>query len=529
LPLAFILTVIIALVIWHSPAAVIIASGLNGIIIALNILLIVFGALTVLFTLRESGALATINSSFTNISADRRIQAIIISWLFGSFIEGAAGFGAPAAIVGPLLLSLGFPALAAAMVALIFNFTPVSFGAVGTPTLIGIGTSLNIPEINQALIHSGMNYSEFIHQIGVWTALQHIIPGIFLPVIATAMLTRFFGENRSIKEGLEIWPYAIFSGLCFVVPYVLIAILLGPEFPSLLGGVTGLLILIPVTKSGFLNPKTVWDFPPKDKWEKNWFGSISMENTKRENKITSFHAWIPYGLIGIILILTRIRMLPFGGWIKVINIHFSNILGTSISGNFEPIYNPGIFPFLFISLLCIPVFRMKSKQVTTAWMEAVKRIKNPMIAMLFAVPLVQIMMHSGDGGVTMTTMPVTAAVFIAKFFKGAWPLIDPFVAAIGTFVAGSNTVSNMLFSFFQYSIAERLEISRIIVISLQNVGGALGNMVGIHNIIAASATVGLFGVEGILIRRNLFPMILLSTLIGLTGLILIYFVVPALF
>ena len=138
MPLAFLVTIILAAFVWETPLNWISASTLNGLVITFEIILIVFGALALLFTLRESGALSAINRGFTNISPDKRIQVIIVAWLFGGFIEGAAGFGTPAALAAPLLLSLGFPALAAVMLALIANGAAANFGAVGTPTIIGI-------------------------------------------------------------------------------------------------------------------------------------------------------------------------------------------------------------------------------------------------------------------------------------------------------------------------------------------------------------------------------------------------------
>ena len=155
MPIAFLAALLLALLVWGTPGNWILAACVNGAGIAIQILLIVFGALAVLFTLRESGALAAINAGFHRISPDRRVQAIIIAWFFGGFIEGSAGFGTPAALAAPLLLSLGFPALAAVMVSLIANSTPVSFGAVGTPTLIGVGQSTNIPQILQQLADAG--------------------------------------------------------------------------------------------------------------------------------------------------------------------------------------------------------------------------------------------------------------------------------------------------------------------------------------------------------------------------------------
>lgn len=529
MPVSFVVTLLLVIFVWGTPMNWVLASTLNGVVIAFKIIFIVFGALTLLFTLRESGALAAINKGFVSISPDRRVQAIIVAWLFGAFIEGSAGFGTPAALVAPLLLSLGFPALASVMVALIANSTPVSFGAVGTPTLIGVGSSLNTPEIISTLADHGMTYSQFMHQMGIWTALQHAIPGILMPLIMVVMLTRFFGDKKSIKDGLAIWPYAIFAGLCLVVPYLLIAIFLGPEFPGLFGGLIGLAILVPSTKAGFLVPKENWDFPDASKWEKNWMGSISIKGDNENGNISLFKAWIPYILIGLLLVLTRVRFLPFNSWINAFKYQSPELFGTQVVTDFAPLSIPGIMPFMLIALICIPLFSMNRKHVSIAWMEAIMRIKDPFIALIFAVPLVRIMMQSGTNANDYLSMPIAMAQEMVNVFHGAWPMVDAFVGALGAFMSGSNTVSNMLFSLFQYSIADNLGISHLLAVSLQNVGGALGNMICVHNVIAACATVGLMGVEGLLIKRNLIPMTFAAIIVGTIGLILAFVVVPGLF
>ena len=522
MPVAFVAALLLALYVWGTPGNWVLAATLNGLVIAFKILFIVFGALLVLFTLRESGALETINRGFANISPDKRVQAIIIAWLFGGFIEGAAGFGTPAALAAPLLLSLGFPALAAVMVALIANVTPVSFGSVGTPTLIGIQSSLDIPAVHQYILDHGITFPEYIRQIGVWTAVQHALPGLLIPLLMITMMTRFFGEKRSFREGLAIWPYALFAGFCFVGPYLLVAILLGPEFPTLLGGLIGLAILIPATRAGFLVPGKTWDFPDRSSWEKNWMGSISMDRPAGGTPVSLIRAWIPYLLIGLLLVLTRIRSLPFASWVRSASINYDGLFGTSIGGTIDPLNNPGILPFMLVALIAIPLFGMKKREVGIAWREAVLRMKNPLIALLFAVPMVRIMMQSGNNPGEVPGMPIAMAMAMTRLFQGAWPLVDAFTGALGSFMAGSNTVSNMLFSLFQFSIAEQLGISTLLVVSLQNIGGALGNMICVHNVIAACATVGLVGVEGLLIRRNLLPMTLVGLLVGLIGLILVY-------
>jgi lactate permease len=529
MPVSWILGVVLAILVWQTPGQWIVASSLNGVVLALQILVIVFGALILLFTLRESGAMAAINRGFMGISEDKRIQAIIIAWFFGAFIEASAGFGTPAALMAPLLLSLGFPALAAVMVTLIANSTCVSFGAVGTPTLIGVGSTLEIPEIVSVLSALGMTYPDFIHEVGFWTAVQHSVMGIFIPLIMVAMMTRFFGEKRSYSEGLSIWPYALFAGLVFVVPYMLVAWLLGPEFPSILGALLGLVIIIPSTKAGFLVPKEKWDFPEKSKWEANWIGSISAGDHHDGAHISVFKSWIPYILIGVLLILTRIKQLPFLDMVKSVSISYENLFGTDIKNTFPILYNPGILPFMLIALFCIPLYKMNKNQVATAWRHATKRIIGPAIALLFAVPMVRVMMQSGQNMVDLASMPIIMAQYITNVVQGAWPLVSPFVGALGAFMAGSNTVSNMMFSLFQYSIADQLAISHSIIVAMQSVGGAFGNMICVHNVIAACATVGLVGVEGLLIRRNLIPMTLYGLVVGITGMLLIYIIMPGVF
>ena len=143
MPLVFIFTSIISYFIWGMSEARILASTLQGLIISISILWIIFGAILLLNTLKYSGAINTIRSGFSDISKDRRVQVIIIAWLFGCFIEGASGFGTPAAVAAPLMVAVGFPPIAAVVFGMMIQSTPVSFGAVGTPLLVGVqGLSL---------------------------------------------------------------------------------------------------------------------------------------------------------------------------------------------------------------------------------------------------------------------------------------------------------------------------------------------------------------------------------------------------
>lgn len=111
MPVAYLVTLLLSAVVWKTSALGLATASIQGLILAASLLYIIFGALLLLATLSASGAVATIRDAFTRISPDRRVQAIIVGWLFGSFIEGASGFGTPAAIAAPLMLALGFPAM----------------------------------------------------------------------------------------------------------------------------------------------------------------------------------------------------------------------------------------------------------------------------------------------------------------------------------------------------------------------------------------------------------------------------------
>ncbi|SVB19909.1 uncharacterized protein METZ01_LOCUS172763, partial [marine metagenome] len=240
MPVTYVLTAIIAVIIWGMPGASVVAASIQGLFITFDILMIIFGAILLLNTLKYSGGLAVIRNGFSQVSPDRRVQVIIICWLFGSFIEGASGFGTPAAIVAPLMVALGFPAICAVMLGMMVQSTPVTFGAVGTPILVGVRGGLDSPEVLRSLSSSSMEMQEYLHVITANVVTLHAIAGTFMPLLMCMMMTRFFGAKKSWSEGLAILPFAIFGGLAFTVPYYLTGIFLGPEFPSILGALVGM-------------------------------------------------------------------------------------------------------------------------------------------------------------------------------------------------------------------------------------------------------------------------------------------------
>ncbi|TVT27337.1 L-lactate permease [Salinicoccus cyprini] len=513
---SFIITVLIAYFGWQMGAVSITAASLKGVMTALEVGVIVFGAVLLLNMLKESGAVDTIRASFTSISPDRRVQAIIVAWLFGTFLEGAAGWGAPATIVGPLLIALGFPALAAVMVALMLQSTPVSYGAVGTPILVGVNTSLeNQPVVNNYIDGSGQEMSNFIFEVGGQVSIFHAIVGLFVPLLMSAMLTKFFGRNRSFREGFAVWPFAIFAGLAFVIPFTLVANFLGPEFPSLLGGLIGMAIVIPLAKKGFLMPKTTFDFEPRESWQKSWLSDIAAD-VKPTKKISMVKAWMPYVLVALLLVITRVEALGLKAIVSSWVISFENILGTDITHNLTPLMIPGVV-FIVVAILSGWLHGLDGKGMANAFKVSGRTIVAAMAALIVSVPLVQVFINSGLNDAGFDSMPLVLAQGAASLFGDNWPLVSPAIGAMGAFAAGSNTVSNMMFGLFQFGVADEIGANPLYIVALQAVGGAAGNMICVHNVVAASAAAGLIGKEGTLISRLLIPTAFYLVLAGAVG------------
>jgi lactate permease len=499
----WITTVLIAYFVWQMPLIWISAATFKGIFVALEIILIIFGAILLLKLLELGGAISVLDKTLKNISADRRIQVILIAFLFSSFIEGAAGFGTSAALAAPLLVSLGFPALAAVTVALIANSVPVTFGAVGTPILIGVKS---VVEIN-------------LMQVTFYAALIHFIIGTFIPLALVMILTKWYGKNKSFKEGLAIWPYAIWAGLCFTVPYLITASFLGPEFPSLIGGLGGMIVLIFTTKKGFLVPKKRWDFPNKKSWPTEWKTTHASLHTRKLLSIKK--AILPYVLVGLLLALTRIPQLPIGQWLKELTINIPSIFGAEINYSFAPLYSPG-FVFIIVSVLTLFILKIKQKDMQEIVYSTFKKIKVPFFTLIFIVALVQIILLSKNNIANIASMPLVLAQFFSSYTGKLYPFFSPFIGMVGSFISGSNTVSNLFFTAFQYETAVQLGISTVIIVALQAVGGAIGNMIAVHNVIAASATVGLKDQEGKIIRATVIPALIYALLAGIIGMVLVY-------
>ena len=508
--ISWIMSAVFAMIFWDVEIIAVIASSVYGMLSSVDVLIIIVGAILLMNTLKASGATASINRGFMNICPDKRVQACIIGFSFCSFIEAAAGFGTPAALAGPLMVSLGFPPMAAAMIALIFDSTAVSFGAVGTP-------------VTSALHALGMSGDvEFAKDFALWTAIPHAVVSIILPLLVLMLTTKFFSKEKSFKPALEAAPFAIFTGLSFAVPYILVTVFIGYDFASLIGALFSIAITVIAARKGFLVPKKTWNFGNSEEWEKDWLAT-SPVTPVAESKMSVLKAWIPYVLVALVLVITRIPQLGVKGLLTsgapfVVGIQ--NLFGfDKLDWSVKWAYLPGT-AFILVAIFTNFFHKMDRKKVAESWKDTFKQVSGAALALFFGLALVEVMKYKNAADISMMDQMANA---LAKVGEDLYVLIAPFIGVLGAFVSGSATVSMNLFSNLQYNTATVLGIAPAFVMAMQCVGAAVGDMVCINNAVAASATIGVVGNEGKLIKKNAIPM-LIYTLITVA----IFYIVIAL-
>jgi len=466
-PLAFLFTAALTHLVWQLPNELLAASVLKGMLLSADILLIIFGAVFFLKFLANSGYLSKVESLLCSLSPDRRVQAIVIAWLFGGFIEGSAGFGTPAAIVAPLLAAIGFPVLTSILVALAANSTSVAFGAVGTPVRIGF---------------AGLD----IQNVAWNAALINAVAGLFVPLLILALVVRERPQGR-MRSFFEAVPFALAAGLAFLLPSVAVANF-GYEFPTLIGAALGLFATGIMVKMGLLVPVKIFRF--------------SGESEKAQSARPRFLPTVfPYLLLiallvtGKFLFSDRIPLILPGGQVHSFSI-----------------FNPGL-AFLTGALLLLFLGKAKSRDLFLSAKEAVQPLWRAGVAIFFISTTTQLMILSAEG-------PRESGMLahIASTLAPVFPWVSVALGAFGSFMAGSATVSNLIFGPIQAGLAEGGNIALAWVLAMQLVGAGAGNMVALPNILAVQATVGSHDSEAKVLGKLLLPCVLYIVFATLAGL-----------
>ncbi len=502
---SFLLTVLLMHFVWQVSTLDTAAYTVYGVLKAVDLLLIVAGAIFLQNTLKKAGLMDVIRSGFQTISPDPRIQAIIIGYLFGAFIEGSAGFGTPAALAAPLLVGLGFPAVPACVVSLISNSTPVPFAAAGTPTLTTISNMAD--QLTASSVGQEWFTREVTHKVCVYLG----VGGLVVPILLVAVLVLCFGEREQrLRRILEMVPFSLLAALTFLVPYYLLGTFLGPEFTSIVGAIAGMFLTVLAARFHILVPKHRWRFRTDAATPQTDLGTPPTTGQ-------FFLAWTPYLAIAVLLFVTRVDVFGLKDILKGIYIPIHNILGVDgLNLDFQWAYNPGIFPFGVVALVTALVRRVPGRETAQVARDTGRQLANLTVALIAGVAMVQLMMHSGENGSGLDSMLSQISQLMVNLVGTAFPYMSPVIGIFGAFVSGSCTVSSTLFGPLQYETAELLGLSTTTIVALQLTGGALGNMICINNVVAVTSTTNAPGNEGRIIRTNLLPCLVYCAIVWVT-------------
>jgi lactate permease len=422
-------------------AGALIGTGAEALFSAVGILWIILPALSLYELQRHSGAIDTIRTGLMSLSSDKTLLAVVIAWFFALFMEGAAGFGTPVALAAPLLVGLGFTPVVAVALPLIGHVAGTAFGAIGTPILAQYDVS-------------GISGDE----IALPTALLHasLAPLLVLSIVFIARTERFHAKYAA---------WAIFAAACFLLPYLGLAAFTGPELPTVGGALAGGLIFAFV-----LRRKHAQQIGTLDAKSLAW-------------------AAMPYALlVGLILVT---RLVPqIGDALRQVVLAWT--LPGPFAGSIEPLFHPGtmvLAGFLFGGLLQGRALA----ELASAVAAAVRRLVPVAIALFAMLAIARLMVHAGM---------IDALAATATRTGWAWLLLAPSVGAIGAFITGSTTASNILLTDLQLAAAIGLGLPPLLLIAAQGFGAAAGNSVALHNIITGAATVGLQGHEGDILRKT---------------------------
>ena len=458
-------TIILVVLVWQIQPVFILNSFLKGTFISFDILLIIFGAIFFLEILRNTKIIESICLYLAKISPDYRIQIILLAWFLENFLEGTAGFGTPSTVVAPLLIGIGLSPILAVSVAMLGNSTAGAFGAAGTPIRVGF---------------AGLN----IVNVPLYASLFNLV-GLIVPVFILWLST--FGQKDRKTHFLEAIPFAIFSGIAFVVPSVFLTFL-GQEFPSIIGSVVGFLIVLIAIKLKIFTPRQI--------------RTLHQESLKTE-KISPLKVFFPYLLFIFLLIIGKFCFS-----------NFNFTLNFGLKHTFT-LFNPGLI-FILATIPTIILYEKNKKNNFKTIKESFVKAIEPFLVIATISVMVQLMIYSNQN----ISGNYSILQIIANNLKTPFlPFMAPIIGAFGSFLTGSVTISNIMFGSILQNISLAMGFNTALILSLQLVGGAAGNMIALADILPALVVVNLKGKERDVIKRVIIPCIIYVFLVGIIGLL----------
>lgn len=448
-------TAILASFVWQMAPARIASSVMEGGLIALvPIIWVILAAVFTYFAGVESGAMETVRATLVTLSPDRNVQAVIIAYCFGGFLEGVAGFGTAVAIPTAVLITMGFAPVTAAVIALVANSVPVAFGALGIPVIV-------LAQI------TGLDLATLTRYV----ALQLLPFSILVPLVI-ALISN--GGARGIGPSL---PEIFVLGILFGGIQTLTAFYLGPELVAVMGAL-GSLALYVLYKSA------------TGKWK--------AEGDQKKLLL----ALAAYIILLALVLITRLLPLDF---LKRAPFVLTVPVGAG-AVKIDWLTTPGTL--LFVSAIVGSLLQgLSLSQVGRVFVQSLNRIKWSAWTIVNIVALAKIMGYSG--------MVASTATLLAALSGKAYPLLAPGLGAVGTFVTGSDTASNILLGELQRETAVKIGADASWIVASNTAGATAGKMISPQSISVAAATIGLQSEERAIVRRTILYCTAYSAVMGL--------------
>lgn len=481
---SLIFCIVIAALVWKMPAKHIIESIAEGLAVALwPILWVIFTAIFTYNLSLVSGSMDTISKMLSSISEDRRVQALIIAFAFGGFLEAAAGFGTAVAIPASILMALGFKPLKATIISLVANTISVAFGVVGIP-VITLAQITDMP----------------LDILTLYTALQLLPFVIILPFFLVYLTT------GKIKDIAGVIGFCFSAGLSFAAGQTFIACLVGPELAAIGGSLFALAVLILWAK--LFPVKKPLNFYEENKIDPSMGKPVhDLSTGKPVHFKEGLKAWSPYIFILAFVLLTRLipameflSKYPF----EVTLQFYSGAGGKPVS--FPLLTSPGSI-ILISAVLGGLLQGVSIKAMLSVAMKTLKQTANTTLTVISIVSLAKLMGYSGMSSVIASSL----SLLTGRFF----PLISPSVGALGTFITGSDTSSNVLFGELQKQTAIRINADAGWITAANASGATAGKMVSPQSIAIATSSTGLKGDDGKILGETIKYALIFVALLGI--------------
>jgi glycolate permease len=451
----------------------------------------------------KSGQFEVIRSSVLSITDDQRLQVLLIGFSFGAFLEGAAGFGAPVAITGALLVGLGLNPLYAAGLCLIANTAPVAFGALGVPIIV-----------------AGQVTGIDAFKIGAMAGRQLPLLSVIVPFWLVAMMDGW----RGIKE---TWPAALVAGGSFAITQYFTSNYIGPELPD----ITSALVSI-VSLTLFLK---VWQPARAEDREvvgvsggvavMGGFGGRQSGTPSPYSFGEILKAWSPFLVLTVLVTIWTLKpfkaMFAPGGALEQFVFVFAIPHLDQLVMKVAPIVAtatpmPAVYKFdlisaggsaiLFSALISMLILRIDIKTGLSTFKETLIELKFPILSIGMVLAFAFVTNYSG--------MSTTLALVLAGT-GSAFPFFSPFLGWLGVFLTGSDTSSNALFASLQATTAHQIGVHDTLLVAANSSGGVTGKMISPQSIAVACAATGIVGKESDLFRFTLKHSLIFATIIGL--------------